>query len=478
MKSSVFYYSKQPLNFLRPPFSHSEVTTNPPEINPTYYSSNRKPDSSCRKINSKTQMYAIKGRSSQLLLVSRFVRLFAYASSTLILADFLSVLGFSDTLIGTFMSLTLFGDVFISVLLTLFADVLGRRRMLSLGAILMAFSGVVFALSSNYTILLLAAIVGVISPAGNEIGPFRAIEESTLAHLTDEDTRAEVFAVYVIVGAIASSLGNLVSGFVLNILQTKYTKLDSYRYVFWTYAAFALVKLVASLCLAADCEVTREEDETSEVTPLVKPRTRYLPKISRESWKILAVLGSLFAIDSLGSGLMPGSLMVYFFTKKFSLAASTLGTIFSVTILTGAFSNLFSTRLAKRIGLVKTMAFTHLPSAIFLLSIPFASSLWLSVTFLILRTVLASMDQAPKSAFISLLVSKNERTAIMGMINVIKTLSQSFGPVATGVLSSKNKFWLSFVLAGSLKATYDVLLLVVFDIKTRWMKKDSQNVDA
>lgn len=117
-------------------------------------------------------MYAIKGRSSQLLLVSRFVRLFAYASSTLILADFLSVLGFTDTLIGTFMSLTLFGDVFISVLLTLFADVLGRRRMLSLGAILMAFSGVVFALSSNYTILLLAAIVGVISPAGKRLVHF------------------------------------------------------------------------------------------------------------------------------------------------------------------------------------------------------------------------------------------------------------------------------------------------------------------
>ena len=148
-------------------------------------------------------------RDIYLLLLTRFIRMTAYGSSTLILALFFSALDFSDTQIGLFMSLTLIGDVLISLALTLVADGLGRRRILILGALLMTFSGAVFSVTDNYWALLFAAVVGVISPSGNEIGPFRAVEESTIAQLTEAETRSDVFAWYVVFGTLGTAGGSL-----------------------------------------------------------------------------------------------------------------------------------------------------------------------------------------------------------------------------------------------------------------------------
>jgi MFS family permease len=134
-----------------------------------------------------------------ILILARYLRLFAYGAVALILALYFEELGFSDAQIGLFMTLTLLGDVFISLFLTLVADALGRRRTLLMGAFMMGVSGAVFATTSNYAALLMAAIIGVISPSGNEIGPFRAVEESTLAHLVPESQRADVFTWYNII---------------------------------------------------------------------------------------------------------------------------------------------------------------------------------------------------------------------------------------------------------------------------------------
>ena len=146
-------------------------------------------------------------RDVYLLLITRFLRMFAYGSSTLILALFFAELGHSDTRIGLFMTLTLVGDVLISLALTFVADHLGRRNILILGSLLMTLSGTVFATVSNYWLLLLAAVVGVISPSGNEIGPFRAVEESTLAQLSEASTRSDIFAWYVVVGTLGTAFG-------------------------------------------------------------------------------------------------------------------------------------------------------------------------------------------------------------------------------------------------------------------------------
>lgn len=196
-------------------------------------------------------------------------------------------------------------------------------------------------------------------------------------------------------------------------------------------------------------------------TPNVQKRSIW-PQISPSSRSILIKLSFLFAFDSFASGLTPQSWITYFFTRKFSLPEGQLGTLFFVTNILASVSNLVAASIAKRIGLIKTMVFTHLPSAILLALIPVPSNVILAMAFLVLRASMQSMDQAPRQAFLSAVVLPNERTAVMGVLNVVKTLSQSGGPVATGWLASLNKFWVAFVVAGSLKAGYDLTILKMF----------------
>lgn len=320
---------------------------------------------------------------TQILILQRFVRLFAYGGSTLILASYLSALGNPSARIGLFMTLTLVGDVFISFVLTLVADGLGRRAILVMGAALMSVSGVVFALSGNFWVLLAAAIVGIISPryvcamkedarlkverkekskipvpifplichhkrltlliSGNEIGPFRAIEESTIAHLTASRDRSDIYAWYSLIGTAGTALGFVGCGWIITVLTHKkhFSDVGAYRVIFCIYAVVGLVKLSLALLLSKACEVDSKPKPTAvavaaataptETAPLLgngsanangnaqqddsdsdndikknkKNRFRLLPDISKESQVVLLQLCILFAFDNFASGLAP-----------------------------------------------------------------------------------------------------------------------------------------------------------------------------
>ena len=427
-------------------------------------------------------------RNVHLILLTRFLRMFAYGSSTLILAIYFAALGFSDTEIGLFMTLTLVGDVFISLLLTVVADGLGRRRILTFGSLLMALSGVCFASVTTYWILLLAAVVGVISPSGNEIGPFRAVEESTLAHLSKPETRSDIFAWYVVLGTLGASGGSLAGGWITQALQAAgWSNISSFRLIFAIYAGMGIFKAGVTLLLDDQCEATgattarsrtrRQEDESeeehnrfltdegqpSEPAPELPPKRKHMfAQISQKSRTTLAKLCSIFLLDSLASGMVPNSLIAFYMERKFGMSEGRLGTIISAAQFISSLGNIFASCVAKRIGLVRAMVFTHLPSAIFLALLPVPSSLALTVALLIARSSLASMDQAPRSAFLLAIVLPEERTAVMGIVNTVKTMSQSSGPLITGVLAGSGRFWIALVLAGSLKACYDLGMLRMF----------------
>lgn len=211
-----------------------------------------------------------------LLYLQRFVRLFAYGGSTLILASYLSSLGHPAQLIGLFMTLTLAGDVVISFLLTLFADRLGRKATLALGSVMMCGAGVVFALCQNYWVLLAAAILGVISPNGNEIGPFRALEESIIAHLTEKHQRADVFAWYALVGTAGTACGMISCGYFLAFLQDQksFDYVDACRAMFWLYAGFGAIKLALTLLLSN--RVERDEAPKAQAVPESEPERQPL----------------------------------------------------------------------------------------------------------------------------------------------------------------------------------------------------------
>ena len=289
-------------------------------------------------------------RDTKILCLQRFVRLFAYGASTLILAAYLAALGHSDEFIGLFMTLTLAGDVVISFFLTLIADNLGRRKILAFGALLMGASGVVFALTGNYWALLAAAIFGVITPrlaahlavqrafvnlrcSGNEIGPFRAVEESTIAHLTPPEHRSHVFAWYTLIGTGGTALGLLTCGWATSLLQEKanWKTIDAYRAVFIAYAFLGLLKFLLTLLLSAECEANVQPKSThaTETAPLLhsdndgnaKKRKKpsvfaQLPSLSAQSKIILVQLCILFAFDNFGSGLAAMYAMAEYVSKE------------------------------------------------------------------------------------------------------------------------------------------------------------------
>lgn len=432
-------------------------------------------------------------RDTKILCAQRFVRLFAYGASFLILVHYLSSLGFSDERIGLFMTLTLLGDVVISVILTAITDKLGRRRVLAAGAALMVMSGAVFYLSGNYWVLVAFSVVGVISPSGAEIGPFRAVEESVLAQLTPREVRSDIFAWYTLFGTAGTALGSVTCGWMIQALQDLdgWDKERAYPYVFLIYAGFGVLKLLLTLCLTpgveaqpheaeyapipaqaeehddSDDDEEDDQDDGTNAAPTLLQRVRaLLPHISPASRPILYRLIALFSIDAFASGLASPSWITYFFTTVHSLEPGALGTLFLVAHALSTLSNIVALPLARRIGPLKTMVFAHLPSTIFLAMIPIPGATrtgtLLAMGFLALRACTQTMDQAPRQAFISGVVLAGERTAILGVLNTTKTLAQAGGTGSAGVLAGKGLWVVVLSGAGAMKAVYDLLILWSF----------------
>ncbi|PVH99386.1 para-aminobenzoate synthase, partial [Periconia macrospinosa] len=450
------------------------------------------------------------GKDVYIIVLARFLRMFGYSAVALILALYFEELGFSDSSIGLFMTLTLLGDVCISLLLTLVADALGRRIIMFLGAVAMAVSGAVFALTSNYVALLMAAILGVISPTGNEIGPFKAVEESTLAHLIPESKRADVFTWYVVMAVLGTSSGLVVGGQIIDRLLAleSWSTADALRFVFWIYTGVGCGKAFLTMFLSRKCErndkpngdetepllnghedtdslpnqtseQTASEESTRETSKDSTRRNRNpISRISKPTRWILLKLCSLFFLDSLGSGMVPFSLINFYLDRKFQLEKGKLGGIMSATWTISTIGNVFASSVAKRLGLIPAMVVTHLPSSVFLALLPAPAGLPWTICLLVARAILNSMDQAPRSAFLSMVVKPEELTAVMGVINILKILSQSGGPWITGLLADRKLFWVAFVVAGSLKGAYDVLLLMLFAGQVRTSESEGPNVET
>jgi MFS family permease len=432
------------------------------------------------------------GRDAWLIILARACRMFAFGTNSLILALFFSTLNFTDYQIGLFMSLTLVGDVALSFGLTMIADRAGRRLVLFGGSVLMILSGAIFALFENFWLLLFAAVIGVISITGSDFGPFRSIEESTLSQITTTKTRPDILAWYVTVAALGSSIGSEASGRIVHQLQglDGWTLTDAYHAVFWLYSVMGAVNIVLILSLSKNCEAPEPEttvedeillndrdgegsasddDEASSEPTIVaeepSPRQKkrgYFAQISKETRWIMYKLWFLLIVDSLADGMTPYSLTNYYLDEKFHLKKSTLGDIVSISYFLAATSTVFAGPLSRRIGLINTMVFTHIPSSTAVLLFPAPNAVWLTVVLLFIRTGLNNMDQAPRAAFIAAVVKPEERTAVMGITSMLRTLAATAGPSVTGVLAGNNRFWIAFVAAGALRLAYDFGLWAMF----------------
>jgi MFS family permease len=393
-------------------------------------------------------------RDGWLLFVTRFARLFAYGALSVILVFYLVGLGLTEAQSGLVLSLTLAGDVVVSLLLTTQADRIGRRRMLLIGAILMAGAGLAFASTRNLFFLIVAGTIGVISPSGNEVGPFLSIEQAALSHIVPAASRTEVFAWYTLAGSFSTALGALFGGFVTQALQRAWmTPVASYRSIVLVYAAMGVLLGFLFTRLSALVEV-----DSVRGGAISSAGVAQLFGITRSRTVVLK-LSSLFALDSFAGGFVVQSFAAYWFYLRFGVEPATLGAIFFWANVFAGISALVASRLAARIGLVRTMVFTHLPSNILLILVPLMPTLSLAVLVLLLRFSISQMDVPARQSYTMAVVPANERSAAGGFTGVARTTGAAISPLFAGFLFARpSLISVPFFIAGTLKIVYDLML--------------------
>ncbi len=380
-------------------------------------------------------------------------RLFAYGFLSVVLALYLHQIGFSDPQIGLLLTLTLVGDAAISLWITTNADRIGRRRMLLAGAGLMIFAGALFILSNNFIVLLIAATIGVISPSGNEVGPFLSIEQAALSQLLPGQRRTQVFAWYNLVGSFSTAIGALSGGALAQVLQGQgVPAAQSYRVVIAGYAAVGILLELLFLRLSPQAEIPPAQTSTSASL--------------RQSWLglhrsrgVVLRLASLFSIDAFAGGFVIQSIVAYWFNKKYGVDPAVLGGIFFGANVLAGISALSATAIARRIGLINTMVFTHIPSNILLILVPLMPTLPLAILMLLLRFSISQMDVPTRQSYTMAVVAPDERSSASGITGIARTIGASLAPVITGpLLSNPMLIGLPFIISGTLKIVYDLLL--------------------
>ena len=390
-------------------------------------------------------------RNGRLLFAMRTLRMFGYGFLAVVLVLYLAAAGLDPLAIGIVLTLTLIGDTIISLWLTTNADRFGRRRTLVAGAALMVVAGIAFALTSFVPLLILAGAIGVISPTGNEVGPFLAIEQAALSQTIPDSRRTATFAWYNLVGYVATATGALGAGLLSQaLLDGGAAPLDAYRAIVIGYALIGLVMVIGFWWLGPAIEAPPREASTDGI--------RRRLGLGR-SKKIVLKLSVLFSLDAFGGGFIPQSLMAYWFHLQYGVDPATLGAIFFAANLLAAVSSLLAAPIAARIGLLNTMVFTHLPSNVLLILVPLMPNLQLAVAVLLLRFTLSQMDVPTRQSYVIAVVDPDERSAAAGVTGVARTTGAALSPSISSVLiASAGYAALPFYLAGGFKILYDLLI--------------------
>ncbi len=396
-------------------------------------------------------------RDARLLFTARAVRMFGYGAVAVILVLYLAALGLDGAAIGALLSLTLVGDTLISLWLTTRADRLGRRRVLVGGALLMAAAGIVFGLADALPVLLLAATIGVISPSGNEVGPFLAVEQASLSETLPGARRTSVFAWYNLVGSVATALGALVAGSAVTALRVGgLAELDAYRAVILGYAGLGLAMAALFRVVSPAVEARAAGARAADAT--IRGRLGL-----QRSRGVVGRLAALFTLDAFAGGLVMQSLLAYWFHMTFGVPEAVLGGIFFAANLLAAASALAAARIAVRIGLVNTMVFTHLPSNLLLIAVPLMPTLPLAVLVLLARFSISQMDVPTRQSYTMSVVEPDERSAAAGVTGIARSLGAAAGSAfAAPLLAVPGLAAVPFFVGGGLKIVYDLALWRAF----------------
>jgi MFS family permease len=386
-----------------------------------------------------------------LLFTTRTLRLFSYGFLAVVLVLYLTALGLAGVEIGVLLALTLIGDAAISLWLTTHADRVGRRRVLVVGALLVIAAGAIFVATPIYPVLVAAATIGVISPAGQEVGPFLAVEQASLSQLVPAQNRTALFARYQLVGAFATAVGTLVGGIAAQLaINAGAAPIDAYRLVIAGYAISGAALAGLFLLLSPRVEVPPRQVIDKSISSRLG---------LHRSQSVVLRLSALFALDAFAGGFVAQSFIAFWFNQRFGLDPALLGALLAGANVLAGLSALAAAPLARRFGLVRTMVFTHLPSNVLLLLVPFMPGLGLAAAVLLARFAISQMDVPTRQSYTMAIVAPDERSAAAGVTGIARSVGVSASPLLAGPLYLNAALaWMPFVISGGLKIVYDVVL--------------------
>ncbi len=386
-------------------------------------------------------------RDAAVLLQTRGVRAFGDGVVSVVLAAYLAAAGLSDARIGIVVAVTLLGSAALTLAVGLRGRRVGRRRLLQIVSLLLIATGLGFALATSFWPLLVVAFVGTLNPSGGDVSVFLPTEQALLPGTAPDSQRTALFARYTLVGALIGAVGALCAGVPEWLGDRAGVPTETaLRWTFVLYAALGVVMLFRYRTLS----------------PAVEPTGPPPASALGDSRGVVYRLAALFSLDSFGGGFVLTALVVLWLQRRFDLSIAVSGAVFFWAGLFSAFSALVAVRIAARIGLVRTMVFTHLPANGFLILAAFMPTAPLAVAALLARAALSQMDVPVRTSYVMAVVSPAERPAAASVTNVPRSLASVVSPVLAGWMLGHSDFGWPLVVAGVIKGSYDLLLLRQF----------------
>ena len=380
----------------------------------------------------------------KLLYAARGVRGFGDGFAVIILPAYLTAIGYSPLQIGIVATAALLGSSLLTLGVGYFAPRHDLRNLLMLGAALTAATGIAFPAFEHIAFILLVAFFGTINPSTGDSGVLVPLEHAMLAQGVADDARTRAFARYSLIGALAGAAGALAAAAPDVVAHAGIGTLTAFKLMFLAYGALGLIS--AALYRRLPHVQMREAAHT----PLGPSR------------KIVYKLAALFSLDSFAGGLAVQSLLALWLFERFDLSLSAASLFFFWSSTLGAFSFPVAAWLSRRIGLINTMVFTHIPSSIFLIAAAFSPYLYLTLALLLLRSALSQMDVPTRTSYVMAVVTPPERTAAASVTAVPRSLASSISPALAGALLGTSFAGLPLVACGVLKIVYDIALLYSF----------------
>jgi MFS family permease len=383
-------------------------------------------------------------RTAIILLISRALRGFADGAVSVFLVAYLSRLGLSTFEVGLIVTGTLFGSALLTIGVGLAASRVRVHRVLFGACALMVGTGLGFATLSSFWPLFMVAVVGTLNPSAGDVSVFLPMEQTLVAGATHGLTRIALFARYNLVGTLAGALGALAGG----VLATHVDPVSASRERL-ALLGYAVMGLVLAM-LYRELPAPDHRELRAAATPLGRSR------------RVVLELAALFSLDAFGGGFVVQAMLVLWLSQRFGMRADAVGTILFAAGVLGAGSQLLSPWLAERIGLVRTMVYTHLPANLFLVVAGVVSDETLAIALLLLRAALSQMDVPARQSYVMAVVPPEERPAASSLTNVPRSLAACVSPLLTATMLAASSFGWPLVCGGIAKATYDLLLLRKF----------------